>query len=147
MSEGKWVKVKHGEIEEGDVVRVISKDGPQTITTEGKVTSIIVHRDGEKVWSIENFESFYSREFIPDEDGNFATLERIVPPFKWPTKLGAVVRGENEDEDVYAVLVEEAKSKDDIPVFYTKEWGVVNMYDIEGLEDLTVVFEGVTVEA
>lgn len=147
MSEGKWVEAKHEDIREGDVVRVTTKEGPKTTVVEGKVTKVAPRWNGEYLWSIENFENFYPNEFEPDDDGEFSTLERFVPAFEWPTKLGAIVQGRDGDDTVYAVLVEVAETEDNIPLFWTKEWGSVNMYDIEGLEDLTVVSEGVTVEA
>lgn len=146
MSEGIWVKAKHGDIREDDVVRVTSKDGPQTTITEGRVTKC--HTSGavlgELVWTIEDFENFYEHEFRPDEGGDFATLERFVPAFEWPTKLGAVVTGKDEDGEYTAVLVYVRSAEDH--VWWTTEWGVVSVDEISGLEDLTVVSEGVTVE-
>ena len=148
MTEGKWVKAKHGEIEEGNVVRVTTKEGPQTVITEGNVTNAIVNRDGSKVWTIENFENFYDHEFVPDADGDFATLERFVPPFTWPTKLGAVVTGKDEDGSYTIVLVKLAHDNNpDYHFWWSDEWGTVTAADLSGLEDLTVVSEGVTVKA
>lgn len=149
MSEGIWVEAKHKDIREDDVVRVTHKDGPQTTITEGKVTKC--HTSGavlgELVWTIEDYENFYEHEFRPDEDGDFATLERFVPAFVWPTKLGAVVTGKDEDGEYTIVLVKLAHDlKPDYHFWWSDEWGTVTASDLTGLEDLTMVSEGVTVE-
>lgn len=148
MSEGKWVEAKHEDIREGDVVRVTRKITPQTTITEGKVTLYKEHGAGlgTALWNIEDFENFYDYEFVPDSEGYVSTLERFVPPFKWPTKLGAVVTGKDEDGTYKIVLVEELPDDPEGALWWTSEWGTVNRYDMEGLDDLTVVSEGVTVK-
>jgi len=146
MDEGKWVAVKHGEVQKGDRVRVTTKEGPQTITTEGTVTLVSENRFDGRAWSIEDFENFYAHEFEPDDDGKFATLERFVPPFTWPTKLGAVVKGRDMEGSYVAVLVKLAHDLNaDYHLWWSAEWGTVTAADLSGLEDLTVVSEGVTV--
>lgn len=144
MSEGTWKDAKHEDIREGDVVRVTHKDGPQTTITEGKVTNYDPVGTAGGVWCIENFDNFFADEF---RNGTDTTLERFEPAFVWPAKLGAVVTGSAHGKTVYMVLVEEVKSAADaVPLWWTKERGIVNMFDVEGLEDLTVVSEGVTVK-
>lgn len=149
MSEGKWVEAKHEDIRKGDAVRVTRKDGPQTITTEGKVTHYEEGGNASRKtsWTIENFEYFYDYEFVPNSDGEFSTLERFVPAFEWPTKLGAVVTGKDEEGEYTAVLVYVPVNTPGKPVWWTAEWGVTGAEDLSGLEDLTVVSEGVTVES
>lgn len=108
MSKGEWVPAKHEDIRKGDVVRVTTKDGPQTIIVEGKVTSYDPNgrSQGEPSWCVENFESYYSDEFEPVRD-SVSTLEKFVPEFEWPTKLGAVVMGkwDGRSADDYQTFV------------------------------------------
>lgn len=150
MSEGTWVKAKHGDIRNGDVVRVTTKNGPQTIITEGTVTR---HQKSslnvsDLVWTVEDYENFYEHEFEPDEDGEFSTLERFVPAFVWPTKLGAVVTGKDEDGSYTIVLVQLSyDNKPEYHLWWSSDWGTVTASDLSGLEDLTVISEGVTVES
>lgn len=144
LSEGTWVEAKHGDIKEGDVVRVTFREGPKTTITEGKVTKVLTREwNGQNVWSVENYENFYPNEFEPDDDGEFSTLERFIPPFNWPTKLGAVVSGKDDGKLVHAVLVREGNQS----VWWTAELGISTVYDLSYWTELTVVSEGVTVEA
>lgn len=150
MTEGKWVPANHEDIREGDVVRVTVKNGPQTTITEGRVTRYAQHGEGlnQPMWSIEDFENFYSHEFVPDVDGDCSALERFVAPFQWPTKLGAVVKGTDEDGSYTIVLVKLAQDNNpEYHYWWSVEWGVVTASDLFGLDDLTVVSEGVTVGA
>lgn len=147
MSEGTWVQAKHEDIREGDVVRVTHKEGPKTTIIEGKVTAYNPdgYGRGNASWSIEDFENFYAYEFEVDKDSDEAppTLERFVPPFEWPTKLGAIVTGSDAGDLVTAVLVRNLTQT----LWWTADWGVVTEHDLRDLKDLTVVSEGATVEA
>lgn len=149
MSEGTWVKAQHKDIREDDVVRVTEKNGPQTTITEGRITRYEENGEGpgKSMWTIENYENYFGDEFVPDADGDRATLERFVPPFEWPTKLGAVVTGKDEDGEYTAVLVYVPVNSAENNLWWTAEWGATEAGDISGLEDLTVISEGVTVKA
>ena len=149
MSEGKWVAAKFEDVEKGDTVRVVRKEGPQTVITEGKVTEKSPPTQWRGVtWMVENYETFYDNEFVPDEDGFVSSLEKLVPPFEWPTKLGAVVTGTDDAGKYSLVLVKLSRNGSaENHQWWSYEWGIVTPRDVSGLENLTVVSEGVTVEA
>jgi len=147
MTEAIWEPAKYEDIKAGDTVRVTRKDGPQTTITEGKVTVLSRLSNGEAYWDVADYENFYAYEFAEKEEGEVSTLERLKPAFSWPTKLGAVITADNDGEAVTAVLVELDTDDPEWALWWTTQWGSVNKADLEGLTDLTVVSEGVTVGA
>lgn len=147
-AEGKWVSVRHEDVREGDIVRVTLKEGPQTTTTEGKVTSYDPHgyRQNKSMWCIENFENYYGYEFEAEDDEDVVpTLERLVVPFTWPSKVGAVVKLKDADGEYTAVMVYKATSSAEDDVWYTIEWGLTDVGELGNFEDLTILSEGVSV--
>lgn len=139
-----WQETKFEDIKAGDFVKYVVTSANKKTIVKGEIGAF---DSSDTSWAIGSGEWAYSPQYSL-ECGEKAKYFRKVKPFAWPTKLGAVVTGKDEDGEYTIILVKLSHDgKADYHLWYSDEWGTVTASDLTGLEDLTVVSEGVTVEA